>query len=413
MSEITKTIRMASCRLIKLSCASILFMLLTVALNAATIDVKLAPYYAAGNGTADDTTAIQNAINANPNSEILLKDGTFKITGTLTLKSGRVLKGENATLLYSSASCGNMITCESNVDIIDLAINGNNQAITGIHIADGKKYIFVLNCELYNFAGNSAAPAFAVNIRDNCSDISIVSTKIHDIDGGGNGIQADTIGANRAVYIRGVTRTLIDHCEIYNIGPWEDGDAIQVQASGASDVTIRSCKIHNFMKRAVKLQATGVSVVNNIVSCDYDIDGTNAPHTGIETLVGDNIISDNIVILKMAFTAICSGGNNVTISGNTTDIYGYYADHCRTSYIRARMIGNRQGCVLSGNTSFAYTAGMHILNSYNNTISDNSVLAGANPFWLTDGSTTSNNTVTNNTDYSTALRGFWRFNDSS
>ncbi|MHB9139618.1 MAG: LamG-like jellyroll fold domain-containing protein [Victivallaceae bacterium] len=403
-----------------------LLMLLTVVLDAATIDVKLAPYYAAGDGTTDDTSAIQSAINANPNSVILLKDGTFKITSILTLKTTRTLQGDAGTLLYSSASCGTMISCESNVDILNLAINGNNQSTSGIYVGPNLTDINVQSCELFNFAGNSAAPAFAINIRDNCSYVNILQTKIHDVDGGGNGVQGDTIGADRAIYIRGVTNTVVDNCEIYNIGPWEDGDCIQVQASGASGVIIRNSKFYNFMKRAVKIQASGVVVTNNLISCAYADDGVNAPAEGVGVLASNCEISSNIIILNRASWAISvSGGcSNVQVTNNITDIYGYYYTgftnmtgyyfyQCRCSFIRAMFLGESNDCTFDGNTSFAYFRGMHIRNSYNNTISNNNVLASLYPYMLTDGSTSSNNTMTNNTDYSTALLGFWRFNDSS
>ncbi len=53
-------------------------------------------YGATGNGSSDDTTAIQNAINAanaNGGGIVLLTPGKFKITGTLDVKSGVELRG--------------------------------------------------------------------------------------------------------------------------------------------------------------------------------------------------------------------------------------------------------------------------------------------------------------------------------
>lgn len=401
-----------------------LFLLGIAVIDAAVIDVKQAPYNAVGDGNANDTTAIQNAINDNPNSEILLQNGTFKITGALNLLSTRTLAGSNATLKYSSASCGVMINCSSNVAIEGLVINGNNQATFGIEVTNGTKYVYISNCELLNFAGNSTTAANAIDIRDTCSDISIVETKIHDVDGGGNGVQGDSIGANRLIYIQGVTRMLIDHCEFYNIGPWEDGDCIQVQASGTSDVTIRSCKFYNFMKRAIKIQASGVVATNNLISCAGADDGVNAPAEGIAVMgATSGEISNNIIILNRASWAIsiAASCSNVKVTGNTTDIYGYYYTgfanmpncyyyQCRQSFIRAMFLAESSYCTFDGNTSFAYYRGLHMRNSSNNTITNNNVLTSLYPFWF-DNST--NNTSTNNIDYTTTLQGFWRFNDSA
>jgi parallel beta-helix repeat protein len=422
-----KNFRVRFAKIEKPTCTLVLLLMLILNVNAVTIDVTESPYNAAGNGTTDDTDAIQDAIDENPNSTILLKDGTFKITSTLTLKSRHILKGDNATLLYSSTSYGTMVSCESNVDIEDLKFDGNEQSTNGIYIGDSKKNIFILNCELFDFAGNSTAAAYAINIRDNCSDVSIIKTKIHDVDGGGNGIQADTIGANRAILMRGGARIIIDHCEIYNIGPWEDGDCIQVQTTADSDVVIRGSKFYNFMKRAVKIQASGVVVTNNIISCAGADDGVDAPAEAIGVMAATSgEISNNIIILNRASWAISvtGGSSNIQVNDNITDIYGYYYTqftnmsgydyyHCRSSYIRAMFLGESDDCTIDKNTSFTYFRGMHIRDSYDNIISNNNVLTSLYPFNYTNGSTTSNNTSTNNSDYTTVLPGFWRFNDST
>lgn len=59
---------------------------------------------ATGNGVADDTTAIQNAINAaGAGTEIYFPEGTYKITSTLTVAENRVNlvgAGRHATVIY-------------------------------------------------------------------------------------------------------------------------------------------------------------------------------------------------------------------------------------------------------------------------------------------------------------------------
>lgn len=65
------------------------------------VNVKNAPYNAVGNGVADDTAAIQNAINAVSGSgAVLLPAGTYKITAKLAMKSGVVLRGAGPDLTH-------------------------------------------------------------------------------------------------------------------------------------------------------------------------------------------------------------------------------------------------------------------------------------------------------------------------
>jgi parallel beta-helix repeat protein len=396
--------------MLKLLCLILIFDISFVI--AGTIDVKLPPYDAVGNGIADDTSIIQSAIEENPGSEILLKNGIFKITNSLTLKSGRTLIGENGTLLYSSSGI-TMINCQSDTDILNLKINGNDLANRGIVIPTGVNNVTISNCELFNFAGNGSEPAYGIRIYDS-SDISIVDTIIHDIDGGGDNVAGNIIGANRAIMIGCALRTLIDRCEIYNIGPWEDGDGIHVQTTGMADVTISNSTFYNFMKRAIKIQASGVVVTNNLIFCDYDQEGVNSSHSGISLYSSSNCeISNNIIMLKRAFAGIqLYEADETQVVNNYVDIYGYYTIS-RTSAIRPLHIFNSNDCTITDNTLLNYYAYSAIINSFRNTIVNNYILNGVSSFFWFQNCTSGDNTVSGNIDYSTILSGFWRFNDTS
>jgi hypothetical protein len=63
------------------------------------VNVMNAPFGAAGNGTIDDTAAIQAAIAACPvNTAVFLPAGTYLTTGTLTISKAIVLRGEGPGL---------------------------------------------------------------------------------------------------------------------------------------------------------------------------------------------------------------------------------------------------------------------------------------------------------------------------
>ncbi len=62
---------------------------------AVGVDAKSAPYNAKGDGTADDTSAIQKAINACAAGQaVLLPQGTYRVSGTLMINKGIVVRGE-------------------------------------------------------------------------------------------------------------------------------------------------------------------------------------------------------------------------------------------------------------------------------------------------------------------------------
>ena len=64
--------------------------------NRTTIyaNVKNAPYNAKGDGVADDTAAIQNALNACPSDQVVyVPAGSYKISSTLMIQARRTLRG--------------------------------------------------------------------------------------------------------------------------------------------------------------------------------------------------------------------------------------------------------------------------------------------------------------------------------
>lgn len=82
-------------------------------------------YGAKGNGTADDTTAIQAAINAVPSTGgmVYIPAGTYKLTAALVLKSNVTLLGDgsNATVLNQTSTTANAI---SGVDLTKVSLKG-------------------------------------------------------------------------------------------------------------------------------------------------------------------------------------------------------------------------------------------------------------------------------------------------
>ncbi|OUS77235.1 hypothetical protein B1748_08795 [Paenibacillus sp. MY03] len=82
-------------------------------------NVKNAPYLAAGNGTADDTAAIQSALNVAGGAgggTVFLPAGRYRIAGTLSIPTGVELRGVNETL--------NVYTMNSRLEVYSGKGNG-------------------------------------------------------------------------------------------------------------------------------------------------------------------------------------------------------------------------------------------------------------------------------------------------
>ncbi len=67
-----------------------------ITLSDTSIFVSVKGYGAAGDGTTDDTTAIQAALTAGAGGAVLVPEGNYKITGTITIPPSTTLKGVGA-----------------------------------------------------------------------------------------------------------------------------------------------------------------------------------------------------------------------------------------------------------------------------------------------------------------------------
>jgi hypothetical protein len=129
-------------------------------------------YGATGNGTTDDTAAIQAAVKAVSGGVIFLPAGTYKVTSTISVAWNNIVVGTGRgtvvlfepstsadafTMFGTSQPSGNYGTQEDQSGgFRDLMIDANNtsSALAGIHIGDALGYE-ISNVFIRNFSGTS------------------------------------------------------------------------------------------------------------------------------------------------------------------------------------------------------------------------------------------------------------------
>ena len=135
-------------------CAAILLLPASSSV-AATLNVT--SYGATGNGSTDDTAAINSAITASASGDTLLfPAGTYKITSGITFKSGRNYTGQGNAILNQATA--NKFCVSTEYD------NGSNVLITGLTFQNGG----------VSFSGSGNVPANNIDIKG-CTFLNITN----------------------------------------------------------------------------------------------------------------------------------------------------------------------------------------------------------------------------------------------
>ncbi len=147
---------------------------MTATLVHTPLSVKI--FGATGNGTTDDTVAIQRALTANAGSFVDIPSGTYKISAPLVIYAGTTLRlSDAATITLAAGSNCSML--------LNQAVNGTSPVRdTGIHITGGTwarganagsgtslhslRFRRVDNFTIENVLVTSSAGKYSVNIAD-------------------------------------------------------------------------------------------------------------------------------------------------------------------------------------------------------------------------------------------------------
>ncbi|EOS54563.1 glycosyl hydrolase family 28-related protein [Paenibacillus barengoltzii] len=349
--------------------------------------INVKNFGAKGNGVADDTTAIQQALNqaAKTQDTVYFPKGVYLVNPAKTLSVGgnTTLKGDGSTSIIRAASNSFgwelMRVSGSNILLTDLVIDGNLRVNRVLTIAGGSKKVTVQGL-LVKGATHSTdrrseyytGVVSGIVVLGNTESITIQGTEIADVlalNAGGAGLVA------RGIYVtttwgskeRAARQVSITGCFIHRIGPADDGDGIYYEdpamdenrATGVASL-IADNRFDECAKRAVKVYAKGVTVRGNTINNPYlnnnYYKGTNksslAPdmYSAISIYGGDSVVEGNKISGKGSFYAAIEVGagdfvKNVSILGNSVTM-GSQSDIKGTTSIR---LGNIRDFVIRGN----------------------------------------------------------------
>ena len=282
-------------------------------------------YGAKGDGTTDDTNAIQAAINAG--NQIYFPAGTYIVNQlTVTKPAGAVFWGYGATLKKKAGSVTWTrifeITSSDKIKILGLSLDGNKPNVAGspeqgcgsIYATDVTNFLFQ-DLKVFN-------SYYGVSNLKNCHHGDIVNCIFDDIDVGILGMDA----ANSYINIENCTFSngTSEGVSFGIFTPVTSSDFAQI---GYHDhIMVANCRFINKNANCIQLR----NVKNFFISNNYmERNDTTKTTIGIavdpDAVTGVTIVPDNIVIQSneikgMLYEGVkVTNGTNIVIKDNTFD----------------------------------------------------------------------------------------------
>ena len=257
---------------------------------------------AVGDGTTDDTAAVQAALDRGSalvrRGDVLINEGVF-LVGALTIPAGRRLVGAGGTLKAKPNLANNAqivtLTGEGAAAVgVRLDGNGANQAngVLGICVADADN-VSIVDCEIW------ATSKDAIRAGGTCNDLKVTGNRVRDLTQTAAGISVLSTGARYDV-----SDNIIDS---------SSGAGLMVHGAGGVDIegcTVRGNVINAPGQIPLELfDIIGAAVFGNVIT---------AGSRGITcaNLVSATI-SNNVLRNQTLYAFELNNATDVVVSGNS------------------------------------------------------------------------------------------------
>ena len=373
------------------------------------VDKRPEWYAAQGNGTADDTAALQAALGTC--GTVRLTPGrTYRTTSQLTLSCDVEIQAAGSTLLIDHAGIG-IENGDHDLTIRGGTLDGNGRASRAV---SGDQATIVIDGvtirDLYSTSGGTQAVLVGNNstLRVTGSTFervrALANGTIGDSDGVARGIQLSANGTTTAV-IEGNTFRDINSVTAGGANTHEDADGVhlfRLSGGGAPYAEIRDNRFVGVGKRAVKAQGTEEGVVEgNEIVADWP-DNTEGMGSAIALIdarldrISGNVIRGNSMLIGISIETIGTArGEKMVVSDNLIEPDAFYEQVDGGFTVGILILTGASNIRLSGNEVRRFGTGIRVGVVDRLTVSDN-VLAENSSGFVTTGALT-NSALTGNT----------------
>lgn len=251
--------------------------------------VSVKDFGAVGNGTTDDTVAIQNACNAAVGKLLLLEPGaTYKCTSQVHVKGN--VDGQGATLKFYGTAISYLVYQNSMGSLRNFIIDGANVSSCQCGLQVDTDFAFTGYCNydliIQNISNSdntqpcTGAQFFKSSSATNLNSYLDVRIQVRNIVATADGVVGLSAGKATGILVgfnaSGTDSNIVVHDSTVDTvssggsDPAEDADGIHMLIAGHDTlptsglIEIKNCVVKNAKKRGYKIQASNVVVENCI-----------------------------------------------------------------------------------------------------------------------------------------------------